>query len=95
MSNYYQDNKDRILQNCREYNAINYEKIRKYQRDYYRRKKEQQKNNSIKNENYKKDIELPKKRYYKMNSWKDNKHLLPTAEIKEIDGKKMYVINFD
>ena len=44
MSNYYQENKDRILQNCREYNAINYDKIRKYQRDYYRRKKEQQKN---------------------------------------------------
>lgn len=96
MTTYYQENKDRILQNSREYNAINYHKIREYQRNYYRRKKAQQKNNSIKNKNYKKDnIELPKRRYYKMNEWKDNKHLLPTAEIKEINGKKVFIINFD
>ena len=97
MSSYYEENRERILQNCREYNAVNYHKIREYQRNYYRRKKQQQQNNTIKNENYKKDnIELPKKRYYKMNSWKDNKHLLPTAEIKVIDnGKKVFIINFD
>jgi hypothetical protein len=98
MSTYYIENKERILENSRIYNAINYDKIRAYQREYYHRKKKQQKNNNEKNKNHdiKNKVELPKKRYYKMNEWKDNKHLLPTAEIKVIDnGKKVFIINFD